>query len=298
MAGRRWLAWTFAALLVASGGLVAAISWEGAERAVHPPRHHPPVTPASRGLAFEDVAFATEDGLTLRGWWVPASPGAPVVVFLHGYGASKAQALSVAPFLHRAGYAVLAFDFRAHGASDGTHTTLGLEEARDLRAALGWLGTRPEADRDRVALFGWSMGAAVALLAGGQLPGVKALVADSAFAALDQVILRVLPAATGLPAFPFATLCVTFASWKVGHSPREARPADAARDLDVPLLIIQGLDDDVARESDAEAIHAAAKRSELWLVPGARHTGARHADPAGYEAHVLGFLRDALSAAP
>lgn len=297
MAVPRWLAWSVGIVLVASGGLVAAISWEGADRAIHPPRSHPPVTPAARGLAYEDVTFATEDGLSLRGWWAPAAPGAPVVVFLHGYGASKAQSLAVLPFLHRAGYAVLAFDFRAHGASDGDHTTLGLEEVRDLRGALAWLGTRPEADTDRVALFGWSMGAAVALLAG-PMPGVRGLVVDSAFAALDQVIDRVLPSSTGLPAFPFATLCVAFASWKVGHEPSEARPADAARDLDAPLLIIQGLDDAVAKESDAEAIHAAAKRSELWLVPSAGHTGARHADPAGYEQHVLSFLKGAFSGAP
>lgn len=294
MAVRRPLAWAVGVLLVGSTVLAAAVSWEAADRAVHPPRSHPPVTPASRGLAYEEVRFATEDGLTLRGWWMPAGADAPVVVFLHGYAASKAQSLAVAPFLHRAGYAVLAFDFRAHGASDGDHTTLGLEETRDLRAALAWLATREDADATRVALFGWSMGAAVALLAG-PLPGVRALVTDSAFAALDQVLDRVIPETTGLPAFPFATLFTAFAALEVGHRPSEARPAEAARGLDLPLLIIQGLDDDVARESDAEAIHAAAKRSELWLVPGARHTGARHADPAGYERTVVGFLESALS---
>lgn len=272
--------------VLAAGASVGVVGYETAERALQPPRDEPRSTPQARGLAFEDVAFATEDGVDIRGWWIPAGPGAPVVVFLHGYGASKAQSLSVAPFLHRAGYHVLAFDFRAHGASGGSYTTLGLDETKDVRAAMAWLGGRPEADRDRVALFGWSMGGAAAILAGA-LPGVRALVADSSFAALDDVIGRVMPA-------PLAILCVAFATWKVGRSPGEAKPEDAARRLDLPLLIIQGLDDDVARASDAEALHAAAKRSELWLVPDAGHTGARYADPSGYQAHVLGFLRGAF----
>lgn len=294
MRPRRRFAWALTALLVAGSVGVAAIGWEAADRAVHPPRQASHATPERRGLDYEDVAFQTDDGWTLRGWWIPAPTAeeAPVVVFLHGYGASKAQALSVAPFLHRAGYAVLAFDFRAHGESDGAFTTLGLEETRDVRAAVEYVATREDADAWNVTLFGWSMGAAAALLAG-PLPGVRAVVVDSAFAAADEVITRVLASRAPLL---FAQLCIEFASWKVGRRASDARPADAARDLDLPLLIIQGLDDDVARASDAEAIHAAAKRSQIWLVPGAKHTGARLAEPAEYESRVLTFLLSARAA--
>src|SRR5205823_689619 len=106
-------------LLVGTGFTVGVVSYEAADRLVHPPRDLETRTPASVGLSFERTTLLTEDRLRLAAWWMPAvAPDAPTVVFLHGYGASKAQSLAVAPFLHQAGYQVLAFDFRAHGESD------------------------------------------------------------------------------------------------------------------------------------------------------------------------------------
>jgi pimeloyl-ACP methyl ester carboxylesterase len=39
-------------------------------------RHTPDETrsPAEYGLAFDEVAFPARDGVTLRGWWIPAAP--------------------------------------------------------------------------------------------------------------------------------------------------------------------------------------------------------------------------------
>lgn len=288
------MAFLLVPLLLATVGL-AAVGWEAADRMVHPERDGSTATPARRGLAYERVEFASEDGVPLVGWWMPAEPGSPVVVFLHGYQSSKVQSLAVAPFLHEAGYAVLAFDFRAHGDSGGDRTTLGLEEPRDVRGALAWLRERDDADTENIVLFGWSMGAAAAIRTGAE-PGVRGIVTDSGFAALDEVIWRVIHGATGLPAFPFAGPSTMIASLKLGHAASEDRPAASARSLSIPLFIIQGLEDDLANESDAKKLHEAAPLSQVWLVPGAAHTGARRADPAGYESRVVDFLEQAFEA--
>lgn len=287
-------------MLVLSAGLVGGLGYEVADRLVHPPRDVPLVDPADLGLSFERVSFSTEDKLSLAAWWMPSEAGTPAgtIVFLHGYGASKAQSLSVAPFLHRAGYHVLAFDFRAHGESGGAYTTVGLEEVRDVRAALAFLRERGDVDMASVALFGWSMGGATALNAASELPDVRAFIVDSTFARLENVVSHSLPAFTGLPSQPFGTLSVLFASWMVQRGVWENDPARAVTQFDRPLLIIQGMADIIARpESDGAALHdAAGPFAELWLVPEADHVNARRADPRAYEAKVLSFLASHLGA--
>lgn len=46
-------------------------------------RHTPDSTrsPAEYGLAFDEVAFPARDGVTLRGWWIPAAPTSTLPVW-------------------------------------------------------------------------------------------------------------------------------------------------------------------------------------------------------------------------
>jgi pimeloyl-ACP methyl ester carboxylesterase len=285
-----------AALGLLTAGGVAVVGYSAADRLVHPPREHDPNTPAIVGLAYANVSFVTADGLRLAGWWMPAPGGAaaPVVVFLHGYGASKVQSLNVAPFLHRAGYAVLAFDFRAHGDSQGAYTTVGIDEVSDVKAALTWLGTRPDADASRVALFGWSMGAATAINAAAHGLHVKALVLDSPFASLDAVAANLLTRTTGLPAFPLVTVSFAFAQWMTHRAISDDDPASAAADVASPLLVIEGRSDELVGRGGEAVDHAAGPNATLWIVPGAGHLTALQEEPAEYQARVLAFLGEAM----
>ncbi|MCH7810584.1 MAG: prolyl oligopeptidase family serine peptidase [Chloroflexi bacterium] len=74
------------------------------------------------------------------------------------------------------GFAALRFNFRGVGESEGTHTG-GQAEPDDVRAACAFLAGQPEIDSDRVALAGYSFGAAMALLASPDVsPAALALV--------------------------------------------------------------------------------------------------------------------------
>lgn len=291
-------AWMMALLVLLAALAVGVVSYLAADRLVHPPRDLAAATPAHRGLPFEPATFTTEDGLRLSAWWVPARDEAQgTVVFLHGYGASKAQSLSVAPFLHRGGWNVLAFDLRAHGFSEGARVTFGIDEAADVRAAVAWaLAREPGLP---VALFGWSMGGATALLAAPAIPEVRAVVADSAFARLDNVVSHGVSSLTGLPDFPFAPATVAMASLITRRHVDDSQPARAAERLERPLLLIQGTHDALVR-ADVDALElglAAGARGELWLAAGADHVNARRDHPQEYEGRVLAFLARHVAAA-
>lgn len=276
-------------------GFVAYVAIASADRLVHPPRDHDERTPSDVNLSYQNVTLLTEDGVTLAGWWIPAQRAepTPVVVFSHGYGASKAQVLGVAEFLHEAGYAVAAFDFRAHGDSGGSYTTLGIDEANDVRAAVGFAATRPEVDTGKIVLFGWSMGAVASLNAASSLP-VAAIVVDSPFARLTSVVAHVFTANTGLPVFPFVPAGFTAASWMVNRDVTRDEPVQSARSIDRPLLIIQGMADAIVDEGNGRSLNEAAPTSQLWLVPHAEHVGAVQQDRAEYESRVVAFLAASL----
>jgi len=129
-----------------------------------------------------DIAFAS-GGLQLRGWcWAPPKPGAPAIVMSHGFSAVKEQGLAgFAEAFHAAGFAVLLFDYRHLGASDGDERgrIVWQEQHEDIRAALGWIAAQPGVDADRIGLWGTSYSGGHAMFVGAFDPRVKAIVAQA-----------------------------------------------------------------------------------------------------------------------
>jgi fermentation-respiration switch protein FrsA (DUF1100 family) len=98
----------------------------------------------------------------------------------HGYSAVKEMGLEpYAEAFAAAGFAVLAFDYRFLGASEGTPRgrIMPYEQHDDIRAALTWVCEQPGVDKDRIGLWGESFSAGHALFVGALDPRVKVIVA-------------------------------------------------------------------------------------------------------------------------
>ncbi len=118
---------------------------------------------AEPGVPFEDLELTTEDGERLHGWWVPATGGPRLghVLLLHGNAGNVGDRAPHAELLARAGFDVLAFDYRGYGRSSGRPGEQGTY--RDARAALAALLHRDGVDPARVIFLGESLGGAIAL---------------------------------------------------------------------------------------------------------------------------------------
>ncbi|MEU4620088.1 alpha/beta fold hydrolase [Actinoplanes sp. NPDC023801] len=93
----------------------------------------------------------------------PPVPGArpPAVVLAHGHSADRSTMSWLARRIARAGYVVVAFDFRGHGGNRTPHEPHGFDGRRaDLRAVYDWTAGLPYADPERIVVAGHSMGAA------------------------------------------------------------------------------------------------------------------------------------------
>jgi len=108
-----------------------------------------------------DIEF-TNDGLNLRGWlYVPEEGAGPhaAVVMAHGFTGLKEMTLDrYAEIFCRAGLAVLVYDNRCLGASDGEprHDIDPVAQFRDYRAAVSFAGAQPEVDAGRIGAWGTS----------------------------------------------------------------------------------------------------------------------------------------------
>ncbi|TRM63004.1 alpha/beta-hydrolase [Schizophyllum amplum] len=104
-------------------------------------------------------------GWTLDAWLYASehqgNRALPVIVMAHGWSCTKRMGLSVyAEIFAARGYAVVVFDYRRWGASDGTprHILLPAEQVEDFRTVIKWARQQPQFDAQRVVVWGTSFG--------------------------------------------------------------------------------------------------------------------------------------------
>lgn len=254
------------------------------------------VTPFETNVDFETITLAASDGVQLSGWWLPRPESQQVVITCHGHRGKKSDLLGIGSGLWRAGYNVLAFDFRGRGDSSDSVCSLAYHEVADLRGAVAYVQARvPGA---RIGVVGYSMGAAVSLLAAAEEPAIAAVVADSSFAVMRAVVHRAV-SSRRLPARAVVELADRWTGQRYGYRFSSVRPVEAiARLAPRPVLLIHGgADTLIGVEHSQQLLEAAQAPSELWVVEGATHCGAYFADRAGYVERVRSFFDHALAPA-
>jgi dipeptidyl aminopeptidase/acylaminoacyl peptidase len=275
--------------------LVAALSFILVYANTHPPKYPLYIPPSEFKVPYDDVAFLSEDGIVLKGWLVkPAHVGkrSPAIILCHGVGANRSDFTELAASLAKRGYFVLQFDFRAHGESGGSRTSLGYHEQKDIIAALQFLKTHTEIDPERIGIYGFSLGGASAILAAAKTGAFSALVADSAFTSLRDQAREAITGFYHLPSFPFLHLAV------LGYELYFQTRVDAIAPVQViaaiaptPILIIAGEGDALISADNGRKLFAAAKEpKQLWVIMGADHGGKLSAAGDEYEKRMGEFF--------
>ncbi len=238
----------------------------------------PPIWPAHQfnpltelGLAYEDTAFEAADGLTLRGWFIPAaSANAPAIVYAHGAGRDQRSGLSIVPALHQAGYSVLLFSYRDHGCSDGDGRgiTYGYHESQDVDSAVRFLCQVKQASH--VGVIGYSVGGSSVLLSAARNPDIEAVVAVAPFADAMEIWMANRPAFLPHAVLNWMRMVV---EWRKGISLAAVRLTDWIRQIAPrPLLLIQGSRDERIPLVQVQQLFAAAGQpKDLWLIEGETH---------------------------
>ncbi len=253
------------------------------------------LTPFELELPWQDVTFKSQDGLNLRGWFMPRPESRRVVIACSGFHGQKSNLLSLARPLWHQGFNVLVFDLRGQGQSDVAPLTVGYRETGDFLAAVEFVrGRIPQAI---IGAFGYSMGGAIVIMAAAQNQAIKAVVADSPFAELREIVEIRFHQTCGLPPRLFVALADCWLAVRYGFCTAQVRPLEAVAHIAPrPLLLIHGTEDRVTPLKHSQALYQrAAQPKEMWLAEGVEHVGAYFQNRRAYLERVVGFFEQHLT---
>ncbi len=155
-------------------------------------------TPADFNLPYRDVDFVAADGTRLHAWLIMqehAPRSAATFIYFHGNAGNIGHRLHDVQEWYSRGYNLFMVSYRGYGNSEGEPSEKGL--AMDADAAVSYLSEQEdEVNRERIYLFGRSIGGAVAMAAasGKYANRIRGMVIENSFTSIDEMIDVVLPA--------------------------------------------------------------------------------------------------------
>jgi alpha-beta hydrolase superfamily lysophospholipase len=213
----------------------------------------------------------------------------------HGLGGSRAQTLSRAVLLVRAGYRCVAFDHRAHGESEGRWTSFGFQEARDVAAALAFV--RQRWPGEPCAMLGLSMGGAAVCFAAEQVRGTQAVILEGVYHDIASAFTRRLATMYPLWFRPLVHGIIWITQLRLGVRMADVAPAKYIGGIaPAPILLVTGTEDPHAGPNEAQRLQSRCSGPiELWLVAGARHGDVLEVAGEEYSMRLTGFLEKHLT---
>ena len=196
--------------------------------------------------------------------------------------------------LARNGYGVLLFDRRGEGESDGDPNIFGWGGEKDVHAAVEFLEARDDVEPGRIGGIGFSVGGEMMLEAAAESDGLKALVSDGAGIRSLRETLAIPETRLMLEAsLVHAALTPGVALFSNNLPPPSLE--DVSARISAPVFFVYA-DPGSGGEAELTQVYydAAQEPKEIWLVPGAEHTGGIDSRPEEYERRVVGFFDEAL----
>jgi len=225
--------------------VAAGCSWMPLDRLIFFPDPDLPDRPPG----VEERAIATADGLSLDAWWAGAPDAAATLVWSHGNGGNIGGRADVLVALAARGIAVLAYDYRGYGRSEGRPSEPGVY--LDAEAAYDSLRARG-VPAGRIVAFGESLGGAVAIRLASVRPCAGVAVVSTFTTLRDAGRAHYGPLAL-LAGERFDSLA-------------------RVRGLSVPIFVAHGDRDEVVPFVLGERLFAAAREPKRFFrVPGGHH---------------------------
>jgi hypothetical protein len=146
-------------------------------------------TPDQVGLSYQDVTIPvlTWQGklAQLHGWWIPNPTSPDVLLYLHGNAGNIGVNLGPVQTFYKAGFSVLAIDYRGYGQSKGDFPKES-EVYRDAQAAWKYLVNNRGIPPQHIFLYGHSLGGAIAIDLAVRHP-VAGVIVDSTFTSMRDM---------------------------------------------------------------------------------------------------------------
>ncbi|WP_028279799.1 alpha/beta fold hydrolase [Arthrobacter sp. H5] len=256
--------------------------------------------PADAGLSAREISINTPAGAA-SAWLIQGDEDRSTwAIHIHGLGSNRRGTLRGVQVAAEVGYTSLVISYRNDGEGPrlgNERSTLGVAEREDAEAAVDFA---VQHGAQRIVLFGWSMGAAIALQVASRARErsvIVGLVLDSPVLNWIDVIKANcarsgLPAVAGHLATPWLTLDpLARMVGLTGAVPlRELDWVQRAAEFTVPTLIIHGTRDDSAPIWGSQALHDLRPDLVELAAFEAGHTLSWNSDPKRWRSTVATWL--------
>ena len=240
-------------------------------KALYYPSRKIEFTPAELGLRYEEVFLRTADGVSLHGWFVPQEGALLTILYCHGNAGNISHRAEIAKMFNEKKMNFFIFDYRGFGRSKGWPTEKGTY--LDAQAAYDYLVGRQDIDRNRIVIFGKSLGAAIAIDLASKVKAA-ALISESSFTSTKDMTRAIYPL---LPFWFFL---------------RSNYNAYAKIDkIDAPKLIIHSQDDEIVPFSQGQRLFAKAKPPKEFFLMRGGHNDAFYIHNAECMQRISDFLK-------
>jgi fermentation-respiration switch protein FrsA (DUF1100 family) len=233
------------------------------------------VTPADSGVRFENVTIPL-GGDHIAGWWVPSDiPDARTLLYLHGNAANVSANVQQVLRLRSAGLNVFIIDYRGFGESTGGPPREKLVY-EDAERAWKYLVEERKIPPANIAIYGHSIGGAVAVNLASNHPEAGALITECTFTSIAERA-----DVESFTAFLPIRLILT----------ERFDSISKIRSVHIPKLFLQGEADTMLPPVMAQRLYDAAPApKQIALIPGGGHEDSAEVNPAAYFDAINGFL--------
>jgi uncharacterized protein len=218
------------------------------------------------------VQLHTDDYLSLRAWYLPASEGKPTIIYFHGNAGGLENRISRMQTFHMMGFGMLFVEYRGYGGNPGRPSETGL--IQDAKAGMDFLQAQ-HVPLQHIVVYGESLGTGIATQMAASYP-VGGLVLEAPYTSLVDV------AAYHYPWIPMHWLMRT-----------RLDLLKSLASVHAPIFIMRGMQDTIVPPWMGQAVFdAASSPKRLCTAPFAGHqdmwfTNCRH-DTIKFIEQVIG----------
>lgn len=232
---------------------------------------YPKATPTSFPAEFHNTLFL-EGNKKIECWEIPVDSAKGTVILYHGYTVDKSSMLERSNFLNSLGYTTFLVDFMGAGGSEGYYTTIGYEEAEQVKMSVEYCSQKT--NPNNIILLGTSMGAVAIMKACHDYDlQVKSIILECPFASMRQSVVNRFNQ-MNLPVFPLADLLVFWGGCINGFNAFSFVPSEYAKSIKIPTLLIGGKNDKKVIKKELDDIYANLKGMKNIVI----FSNAGHAD--------------------
>ena len=202
-------------------------------------------------------------------WSIKTVASKGTVILFHGFGGQKSSMLDKAEAFLKLGFDTFLVDFMGSGGSEGNQTTIGYLEAQQVKSCFNYLDKQGEKD---IYLFGTSMGSVAILKAINDYDiSPKSIIIECPFGSMYETVSSRF-SMMNLPSFPMAGLLVFWGGIQNGFWAFDHNPRDYAKNVDCPVLLMYGEQDQKVSKQEIEDIYSGlAGKKRLIAYPKAGH---------------------------